>query len=438
MVGGKLATHDARRLHVRHRPVARHAAARVRRAVPGRPGRSLADEVDLVRLDPQFRYHWPDGPTLTVPDDSDATAAAFEEFADGAGDAVASLRRPRPADLGRQRAHVPRRTDDEPRGRSRGACGRRRPDRDRPVPHAAPLGRRRTSTTTGSSSGPGGTRRTRARRRSGRRPRWPASRTSRRATAAGTRWVGSTRSGPRSNGVAARVRRRDPDRNARSPPSRPTPIASPASTSPTAPSVAADVVVANADAEHLYADLLPDAAALRRVRRAERSTSGFALVRRGARPDAGHRAPQRVVLRRRPRPSSTAIGRGRDSPTTRRSTPASRRSPIRRRHPTAARTGSCSSTRRRASRSTPDRARDLVLDRLAARGVDLRDRVEFVRHDHAGRHRRALPVAGRRDLRHVVERPAGRVPPSRQPWQPRAGCTSSADRAIPAAGCRSW
>ncbi len=31
-------------------------------------GTSLADEVDLVRLDPQFRYHWPDGSDLVVGD----------------------------------------------------------------------------------------------------------------------------------------------------------------------------------------------------------------------------------------------------------------------------------------------------------------------------------------------------------------------------------
>ena len=48
-------------------------------------GTSLADELDLVRLDPQFAYHWPDGSGLTVPDGRDATAAAFDRFAPGAG-----------------------------------------------------------------------------------------------------------------------------------------------------------------------------------------------------------------------------------------------------------------------------------------------------------------------------------------------------------------
>lgn len=40
----------------------------------------------------------------------------------------------------------------------------------------------------------------------------------------------------------------------------------------------ADIVVANVDAHHLYADLLPDQRALRRTSRAPRSTSGFALL----------------------------------------------------------------------------------------------------------------------------------------------------------------
>ena len=42
--------------------------------------------------------------------------------------------------------------------------------------------------------------------------------------------------------------------------------------------LAADVVVANVDATHLYADLLPDQRALRRVLRAPASSSGFALL----------------------------------------------------------------------------------------------------------------------------------------------------------------
>jgi phytoene desaturase len=48
-------------------------------------GTSLAAEVDLVRLDPQFHYHWPDGSTLVVPDRADETATAFESLRPGAG-----------------------------------------------------------------------------------------------------------------------------------------------------------------------------------------------------------------------------------------------------------------------------------------------------------------------------------------------------------------
>ena len=34
--------------------------------------------LEMVRLDPQFRYHWGDGSTLTIADDNDETAAAFD------------------------------------------------------------------------------------------------------------------------------------------------------------------------------------------------------------------------------------------------------------------------------------------------------------------------------------------------------------------------
>lgn len=50
-------------------------------------GTSLAAELDLVRLDPQFCYHWRNGGQLRVHDDADATAAAFDTFAPGSGDA---------------------------------------------------------------------------------------------------------------------------------------------------------------------------------------------------------------------------------------------------------------------------------------------------------------------------------------------------------------
>lgn len=48
-------------------------------------GTRLADELDLVRLDPQFAYHWGDGSRLRIHDDPDATRAALDAFAPGAG-----------------------------------------------------------------------------------------------------------------------------------------------------------------------------------------------------------------------------------------------------------------------------------------------------------------------------------------------------------------
>lgn len=47
-------------------------------------GTSLADEVELVRLDPQFRYRWPNGSTLDIPDGDAALRAALDAFSPGA------------------------------------------------------------------------------------------------------------------------------------------------------------------------------------------------------------------------------------------------------------------------------------------------------------------------------------------------------------------
>lgn len=48
-------------------------------------GTSLADEVDLVRLDPSFRYFWPDASTVTFRDEPVATAEALDAFSPGGG-----------------------------------------------------------------------------------------------------------------------------------------------------------------------------------------------------------------------------------------------------------------------------------------------------------------------------------------------------------------
>ncbi len=54
-------------------------------------GTSLDEQVELVRLDPQFHYHWPDGSSLIVHDDNERTAVAFEKFRVGSGDAWRSF-----------------------------------------------------------------------------------------------------------------------------------------------------------------------------------------------------------------------------------------------------------------------------------------------------------------------------------------------------------
>jgi phytoene dehydrogenase-like protein len=48
-------------------------------------GTSLADEVQMVRLSPQFRYSWSDGSTVDVHDDPQATAAALDALSPGSG-----------------------------------------------------------------------------------------------------------------------------------------------------------------------------------------------------------------------------------------------------------------------------------------------------------------------------------------------------------------
>jgi len=89
VVGGKLATYEHEGFTFDIGPsliTLPHLLDQTFRAA----GTSLDDELDLVRLDPQFRYHWRDDDrrgagTLTLPDEADAKAAAFEAFSEGAG-----------------------------------------------------------------------------------------------------------------------------------------------------------------------------------------------------------------------------------------------------------------------------------------------------------------------------------------------------------------
>jgi phytoene desaturase len=48
-------------------------------------GTTLAEQVDLVRLDPQFRYQWSDGSTLEIPNNPGEAQAAVEAFSPGSG-----------------------------------------------------------------------------------------------------------------------------------------------------------------------------------------------------------------------------------------------------------------------------------------------------------------------------------------------------------------
>ena len=145
-----------RRGHVRRRAVAADAAARVRRAVPRRPARRWPTRSTLVP--PRSRSSATAGPTapsLVVPDDGDARVAAFEALAARRRSGVAAVRRARPAHLGRQRADVPRRSDD--RSARAGCAGCARPATSSPSIRcgrctAAPPPR---STTRASCSGPG-------------------------------------------------------------------------------------------------------------------------------------------------------------------------------------------------------------------------------------------------------------------------------------------
>jgi phytoene desaturase len=137
----------------------------------------------------------------------------------------------------------------------------------------------------------------------------------------------------------------------------------------------ADVVVANVDAEHLYADLLPAPRALRRVTRAGRSASGFVVLAgvRGTTPGLAHHTvwfPAGGTAEF----AQLAQGSFADDPTI----------------------YGCVSSITDATQAPPGHEnwfllvnaphgrqvdhvayRDLVLDRLAARGTDLRPRLLF-------------------------------------------------------------
>jgi phytoene desaturase len=252
-------------------------------------GSTLADEVDLVRLDPQMRYHWSDGSTLDVRDDPVATEAAMEAFRPGAGQAwrrfdahgrriwdvsertffagpmssplalARRLRSPRDLlDIDPMRTLAERAGTffDDPRlvqwaGRYAtysGSSPFKAPATLACIPHIE--SRYGAWTTRG---GLGALRDALARlvERMGVRVE-----TSTEAVRILLDSSGSVAGVEIADGAVRRC----------------------------------DVVVANADARHLYADLLPDRSALRRVERADPSTSGFVLLvgARGTTPGIAH------------------------------------------------------------------------------------------------------------------------------------------------------
>jgi phytoene dehydrogenase-like protein len=135
----------------------------------------------------------------------------------------------------------------------------------------------------------------------------------------------------------------------------------------------ADVVVANVDAEHLYTDLLPDDRALRRARRAQRSTSGFVLCAgaRGLTPQLAH---HNVWFSRDSRAEFDQLAAGElaDDPTIYGCVSSVT-------DPSQAPVG-CENwfllVNTPPGIEVPDAYTDVVLARLAAAGVDLRPRIE--------------------------------------------------------------
>ncbi len=252
-------------------------------------GSSLADEVDLIRLDPQMRYHWSDGSTLDVRDDPAATEAAMEVFHPGAGDAWR-----------RFDAHGRRIWDVSERTFFAG-----------PMSSPLALARRLRSPRDLTDIDP---MRTLAERAGTffddpRLVQWAG----RYATYSGSSpfrapatlaciphiesrfgaWTTLGGLGALRDALARVVERMGVHVETSTEAVR---ILLDSSGSVAGVEIAdgavrrCDVVVANADARHLYADLLPDPSALRRVERADPSTSGFVLLvgARGATPGIAH------------------------------------------------------------------------------------------------------------------------------------------------------
>jgi phytoene desaturase len=335
-------------------------------------GTALADEVAMRRLDPQFTYRWPDGSSLVVPDDVDARVAAFDALQPGAGAAWRRL-----DEHGRRIWDVSARTFlAGPMTGPVGLARRVRSPRDLVAIDPLRSLHRLAATTF----------------RDPRLVQWLG----RYATYSGSSPFRAPATLACIPHVEARFGCWYPDGGL---------AALRAALHRVAQRVGADVrtgvdverildrdgavrgvrvgqatieapvVVANADAEHVYRDLVPDERALRRVLRAPRSTSGLVVVARvrGSTPGIGHHT---VLFSGDDRAEFDALARGAmaEDPTV----------------------YACVSSRTDASQSPAgtenwfllvnappgirldaDAERVRVLDVLAARGVDLRSRIEW-------------------------------------------------------------
>ena len=233
------------------------------------------------------------------------------------------------------------------------------------------------STTTTFDSGPADMPPIRARRQR-RLPRHsPAFPTSSHASAAGIRWggLGALRSAFENvaTGIGVEIKTSTEVMSITSTPDRVTGVALNDGSHIDAP-----IVVANVDAQHLYDDLLPDRTAAKQVRKARRSTSGFVLCigARGRTEGIGH---HNVWFSDDAYQEFRAIDAGQlaDDPTIYGCVSSTT-------DPTQAPAGDENWF---LLVNTPpgidvdaDRYRDVVLERLATHGVDLRRRMRFCAH----------------------------------------------------------
>lgn len=335
-------------------------------------GTSLAREVDLHRLDPQFTYRWPDGSVLVVPDDVDARVAAFDAFSPHAGAAWRRF-----DDHGRRIWDVSERTFlAGPMSGPVGLLRRMRSPRDLVTIDPMRSLHRLASSTFGDP---------RLVQWAGRYATYSGSSPYRApATLAciphiearfgcwyPTGGLDALRAALHrvADRVGVDVRTGVDVQQITAADGAVTGVVAGADR------IDAPVVVANADAEHVYGELLPDAAALRRVRRAPRSMSGLVVlaVARGATSGVGHHT---VHFSGDDRAEFSALAQGQmaEDPTIYACVSSVT-------DPTQAAPGTENwfllVNTPPGIRLDADAERRRILDVLAGRGVDLRDRLEW-------------------------------------------------------------